>query len=207
MRMRILKTGLIAAMLLLATACGRTPEASSPTLNAWGYLTAPLPPVDLPIRDVPQQTPVWCWAAVSQQIILASRGPQGTPPQCALVAMANGAPPEACCDGPNPQCVRMGSIPQIQALIHRFGGRTSTAAPPTDPLTLYRALASGHAVVIGMVTGPNAGHVVVARGMSFVETPYGWEAMVHINDPMAYDTRPVPFHAIVGAWQAAIVID
>jgi hypothetical protein len=182
-------------------------QGDEPTVDANGYFSGPMPVVDLPIQDLQQQTPVWCWAAVSQQIILASRGPEQTPPQCALVAIANGASPEVCCSGQNPQCVRPGSLPQIQGLIQQFGGRWSRYAPPTDPMTLYRTLAGGHAVIIGVNAGGSSGHVVVARGMSFAQTPYGWEPLVHINDPMAYYTQPVPFRQFAGAWQAAIVID
>ena len=39
------------------------------------------PPVDIPIQNIHQETPVWCWAAVAQQIILGIRGPANTPPQ------------------------------------------------------------------------------------------------------------------------------
>jgi hypothetical protein len=203
------RRGLWIAALLLLASCDRPPaaRASGPVLNAGGYLSARLPPVDLPIRDLPQETPVWCWAAVSQQIILASRGPEATPPQCALVAVANGAPPQVCCSGPNPQCLRTGSLGQIRGLIRRFGGRASNYAPPTDPLTLYRTLAGGHAVVIALAAGPVGGHVVVARGMSFARTPWGWEPMVHINDPMASQTEVAPFRALARGWQAAIVVD
>jgi hypothetical protein len=199
------------AVLALA-ACGPLPGqgGQDPTAQAVvdqnGYFSQPLPTVDLPINDLPQETQVWCWAAVAQQIIMASRGPQGTPPQCALVAIANGAQPEFCCNSPNPQCVRTGSIPQIQGLIQQFGGRTSSYAPPTDPLTLYRTLAQGHAVVIGVKVG-GSGHVVVARGMSFVQTPYGWDPVVHINDPMAVYTQPVPYRRFAPVWEAAIVVN
>ena len=85
------------------------------------------PPITLPIQNIPQQTQVWCWAAVAQQIILASQGPANTPPQCALVAMANGANPSVCCsEARNPACVTAGSLQQIQYLIGRFGGQFST---------------------------------------------------------------------------------
>jgi hypothetical protein len=43
--------------------------------------------------------------------------------------------------------------------------------------------------------------------MSFARTPWGWEPMVHVNDPMAYYTQPVPFRRIAAVWQAAIVVD
>jgi hypothetical protein len=62
------------------------------------------PPVDIPVQNIPQETQVWCWAAVAQQIIMFSQGPKRTPPQCALVAIANNASPQACCSGYNPMC-------------------------------------------------------------------------------------------------------
>ncbi|MBT9447595.1 MAG: hypothetical protein IV086_18010 [Hyphomonadaceae bacterium] len=165
------------------------------------------PPVDLPIENLRQETEVWCWAAVSQQIIAASRGQQSTPAQCALVAMANGVEPGVCCNGYNQQCVRTGSLEQIQALIAQFGGRYSGFAEPTDPMTLYRTLAGGHAVILALQTGPQMNHVVVLRGMSFVQTQGGVEPVLHINDPMQVYTQPVPYRQLVQAWRKAIVIN
>jgi hypothetical protein len=164
------------------------------------------PPVNLPVQNIRQETSVWCWAAVAQQIVLASRGPQNTPPQCALVAIANGAPPQACCGGYNPACVRPGSIPQIQSLIAHFGGRYSAYAPPTDPLTLYRTLASGRAVILQVSTGQQVAHVVVVRGMAFQPTPFGVQPVLFINDPMSVFTQPVPFARIAPIWMSAIVV-
>ena len=163
-------------------------------------------PVDIPVQNIPQETQVWCWAAVAQQIIMFSQGPKRTPPQCALVAIANNASPQACCSGYNPMCVRTGSIPQIQGLIAHFGGRYSGIAPPADPMTLYRTLASGKLIILQVRTGMQSAHVVVLRGMSFMTTPYGVEPVLHINDPMAYFTQPVPFSNLVRIWMSAIVV-
>ncbi len=165
------------------------------------------PPVDIPIQNIPQETDVWCWVAVAQQIILASRGPSNTPAQCALVATANGATPAACCSEYNPLCVTTGSIPQIQNLIRHFGGRTSKYAPPTDPMTLYRTLARGHAVIVQLRTGQSSAHVVVVRGMSFFRGPKGVQPVLHVNDPMAIFTQPVLYAQIAPIWMSAIVID
>lgn len=177
-------------------------------LGARSVAAQPLPPpVDIPIQNIPQQTPVWCWAAVAQQIIAAVQGPLQTPAQCALVAMANGAPPGACCSYPNPACVITGSIPQIQGLIAQFGGHYSSYAPPTDPMTLYNTLAAGHPVILQIQSGPHSAHVIVVRGMSFVPTPYGTEAVLHVNDPMAIYTQPVPFSQIAPIWMSAIVVN
>lgn len=163
-------------------------------------------PVDLPISNIPQQTPVWCWAAVAQQIIAATVGPQRTPAQCALVAMAYGAHPAACCNG-NPQCLVTGSLPQIQFLIAQFGGRFSSLAPPADPMVLYQTLAGGRAIILLVSTGPATSHVVVLRGMSFIPGPNGYEAVLHVNDPMGYYTQPVLFRQLLGVWMGAIVVN
>ena len=165
------------------------------------------PPVDIPVRNIKQETQVWCWVAVAQQIIMYSRGPQRTPPQCALVAIANNAPPQVCCSGYNPMCVRTGSIQQIQLLIAHFGGRYAGVAPPTDPMTLYRTLASGKPIILQVRTGFQSAHVVVLRGMSFLPAPHGGiEPVLHINDPMAHFTQPVPFSNLIRVWVSAIVI-
>lgn len=167
----------------------------------------PPPPVNIPIQNIPQETNVWCWAAVAQQIILASRGAINTPPQCALVAIANGAPPVACCGGYNANCLVTGSIQQIQSLILHFGGHVSSYAPPTDPMTLYRTLANGHPVILQVASGPGSAHVVVVTGMSFIPTPFGIDPVLHINDPMAIFTQPVSYGNIVPIWMSAIIVN
>lgn len=171
------------------------------------YLPYPLAPVDLPILNIPQQTDIWCWAAVAQQIISATIGPSRTPNQCALVAAANNMHPQSCCGQGHPACYRAGSIPEIQQLIGYFGGRYSNYAMPAHPMTLYRTLAAGHAIILQLrPAGQTIGHVVVLRGMSSMPTPYGHLPVLHINDPMALYTQPVPFDQIQPIWQSAIVV-
>ena len=177
-------------------------SAPTPMRAQWGP-----PPVDLPIPNVTQQTLAWCWVAVAQQIIAATYGWEYTPPQCALVAMAYGAHPDVCCLSYNEDCLRGGTLEQIQYLIGEFGGRYSALAPPTSPDVLYETLASGRAVILQVASGQASFHAVVLRGMSWMETPYGLEPVLHINDPLDYYTRPVPFWRLVGIWEAAIVVD
>jgi hypothetical protein len=192
MRTRVVVLGLVAAL----AAPVRPDAAQFP------------PPVDLGIQNIPQQTQVWCWAAVAQQIIAAINGPQGTPPQCALVAQAYGAAPGVCCAGfGNPACVRTGSMPQVQQLIRAFGGRPSALAPPTDPMTLYRTLASRRAVILHIRSGVSSTHVVVLRGMAFLPNRFGGvEPVLYINDPMSYYTQPMPFAALLPLWIEALVV-
>ncbi len=163
------------------------------------------PPVDLGIQNIPQETAVWCWAAVAQQIIYRINGPAGTPPQCGLVAVAYNQLPAFCCQFPTP-CMTTGSLQQIQALIAHFGGRWSSIALPADPMTVYQALSSGRAIIMAVKTSPYSGHVVVIRGMEWSSTPQGDKPILYINDPMGFFTQPVPFLDIAQYWQAAIVV-
>ncbi len=165
------------------------------------------PPVDLGIQNLPQETQVWCWAAVAQQLIMHRRGSAGTPPQCALVAVANGAAPQVCCSGYNPACVRVGSLNQIQFLIAQYGGSYSQIAPPTDPMTLYHTLASGRPIIVHIASGYASSHVVVLRGMAWVPTAWGAQPVLYINDPMAYFTQPIPYQSLVPIWIDAIVVN
>lgn len=167
----------------------------------------PLPPVDLGIQNIPQQTEVWCWVAVAQQIIQSSRGPFQTPPQCALAAMAYGIHPSVYCSGMgNPACVRTGSLNQIQYLIGQFGGRFSALAPPTDPMTIYHTLRSGRAIIMAVRSSPFTNHVVVIRGMHWAPTPLGAQPVLLINDPIGFFSQSVPFANIARFWKVAIVV-
>lgn len=140
------------------------------------------PPVDLGIQNIPQDTLVWCWVAVAQQIVLASRGSNGTPPQCGLVAIASNAPPQYCCQMPAPG-MRTGHLQEIRALILHFGGRFSSIAPTADPMTVYQTLASRRAIIMAV------------------------QPVLYVNDPMGNFTQPVPFINILPYWQAAIVVN
>jgi len=162
-----------------------------------------LPPVDLGIPNIRQETQVWCWAAVAQQIINVSG--RKSPPQCALVAMANGQYPSACCPY-NPACIRPGSLVQIQQLIANWGKRYNEIQRPSDPYALYEQLRQRRPIVLAVRSTPYSGHVVVLRGMSWRATPYGVQAVLHINDPIGYLPARLPFERLAPYWYAAIVV-
>lgn len=157
--------------------------------------------IDLGVPPVAQQSGVWCWAAVAEQIIRWKQG--HSPPQCALVALAYGQGVAPCCGG-LPQCRVAGSLQQIQYLIGLFGGGASTLAPPTTPAVLHATLAVGRPIVMSVRASPYAGHVVVIRGMRC--GPAG--PVLLVNDPISWGplTQPVPFAALLPYWQAAIVV-
>jgi hypothetical protein len=157
------------------------------------------PPVDLGIRNIRQETDVWCWAAVAQQVIVKRRG--RSPPQCALVAMVHGRYPSYCCPHYE-RCAVPGSLAQIQTLIRNFGQRSSSLGPPTDAMTLYRTLRAGHPIILAVRNSPYSGHVVVLTGMTWV----AGEAVLHINDPLEVVPARLTWRALLPRWRAAIVV-
>lgn len=165
-------------------------------------------PIVWPIENILQETPVWCWAAVAQQIILYKVGPHNTPSQCAMVALAKGLHPQMCCPpGNNPQqCVTPGGIQQIQWLMAHFGMAYSQYAPPASPMHLYHALRQKKVIILQLATGQQTAHVVVLRGMTFQPSPMGPIPYLIINDPMSQFTAPVPFAQIAPIWMSAIVV-
>lgn len=160
-------------------------------------------PVDLGIRNIMQDTDVWCWAAVAQQVIVKRKGK--SPPQCALVAMVHGRYPSFCCPHYE-RCAVAGSLRQIQTLIRNFGQRTTTLSPPSDAMSLYRTLRAGRPIILAIRNSQFTGHVVVLTGMTWVEGASGPEALLHVNDPLRVIPSRLPFRALAPRWQAAIVV-
>ena len=174
------------------------------------YAFPPPPPVDIPIQNIPQQTEVWCWAAVAQQIIHFKNGPMNTPAQCAMVALSKNAPIPYCCSNFN-NCATTGSLTEIQALLSYFGGSFSSYSPPADPMSLYYTLAQNKPVIMQISTVPpgfpsGMNHVIVIRGMFFQTTPMGVIPILIVNDPMNQYTQPVPYAQLAPLWQSAIVV-
>jgi len=161
------------------------------------------PPVDLGIANIRQETDVWCWAAVAQQVIVKRKG--RSPPQCALVAMVHGRYPSHCCPHYD-RCAVPGSLSQIQKLIRNFGQRASSIAPPTDAMSLYRNLRAGNPIILAVRNSPYSGHVVVLTGMSWVQGARGPEAVLHVNDPLQVIPSRLAFRDLLPRWQAAIVV-
>lgn len=187
------------------------------SLTFCALLAAPLraqtpPPIDLGIQNIPQETQVWCWVAVVEQIVHWKTGspPPMTPHQCELVSYANGMPQPLCCQG-NPfyanQCLRTGHTQEIMGLIGATGAGVATFNPPADPMTLYNTLASGRPIILQLQQTPFQGHVVVLRGMSWVQTAFGVQPVLHINDPLSHFTQPVLFQDLLPLWSAAIVVN
>lgn len=194
--------------------CGLIHSAFSPAVAQTGFTQVQnyynLPPsYSLPIRNIVQQTPVWCWVAVAEQVINYVQGPYSTPPQCALVAIANNVPTSACCGSNgsiNRACIVPGPLTATRDLIQYFSGRPSYIAPPASPQVLYNTLRAGHPVVLELKPGPGTGHVVVLKGMSFRNTRNGPQALVYVNDPLLQLNGPMPYEQLMNMWSRAIVV-
>jgi hypothetical protein len=144
-----------------------------------------------------QSTQVWCWVAVAK-MVAEFYGRTSIPNQCAMLQIQYGAP---CCQQPQ-LCMRAGHISEVQALIQRFGGRTSAVSPPANGFALYQALARGPIV---MHTTQGSGHFIVATGMRIVATPYGPLGMVSISDPFNGQYE-IDFPSLAMQWTSAVVV-
>lgn len=166
------------------------------------------PPINLHVWTLSAEGPVWPWAMVARQIIAwKQKGVSSAPPQCALVAMAQGAPPTSCCGGVNPACNITGSMQQIQMLIASFGASSSLVAPPKHPMDLYAVLASGRPMILQITSGIDMSHAVVLQGMEWQETPSGPRALLYIGDPMNFFPAPVPYENIAPLWLMGIAVN
>jgi hypothetical protein len=190
----VLFAALVAALAFVALVPAARPAA------AQAYVP---PPVDLGIPNVAQETQVWCWAAVAEQVIRRQRG--HSPPQCALVAMVHGQFPSYCCPHYE-RCAVAGSLAQIQQLIRNFGHRYSAIQGPGDPMNLYRHLQAGRPIILAIRNAAFSGHVVVLTGMTWVVTERGLEAVLHINDPIHSFPPRMYFRDLAPRWAAAIVV-
>ena len=172
-------------------------------LGAGAVRAQVLPPVDLGIANIRQETDVWCWAAVAQQVIVKRKG--RSPPQCALVAMVHGRYPSFCCPHYD-RCSVPGSLKQIQTLIRNFGQRSTALSPPTDAMSLYRNLRAGHPIILAVRNSPYSGHVIVLTGMTWIQGARGPEAVLHVNDPLQVIPARLPWRDLLPRWSAAIVV-
>ena len=174
---------------------------------------APVPPgIDYNIPHLPQEEPLWCWAAAAQQAIgWVNRG--RAPTQCAVVALAHGIDVDACCSDKEGICAKTGEIPQIAKLIKHFGGDAVEISVPRDPKLIYNLLQQGKTLLIRL--RPDRGedaigirHMIVVRGMEWLRFPNGrLVATLLYNDPLGDDQRAVTFDEIEPFFEQALMVE
>ncbi|MFH1047796.1 MAG: papain-like cysteine protease family protein [Patescibacteria group bacterium] len=170
-------------------------------------------PVNLNVPLVRQETPVWCWLAVSEMII-RYRNLGMSMRQCEMLEIGYGLPGGTCCGDPM-RCQRTGyGMQEVQLVLAQFGGVVAMHTPPLNPIQLYGALQSGHPVIVQIRSGQTSSHVIVIRGMRFepqmMMTPYGpqmgVQPMLLVNDPLGFMPAEVPFEQLVRIWMDSLII-
>jgi len=175
--------------------------------------TVGLPPtIEYNIPHLPQEEPLWCWAAAAQQAIgWVNKG--YAPTQCAIVALAHGLNVEECCGDRDGICARTGEIPAIGKLISLFGGQAyELASVPRKPEQIHNIIKKGQTLLIRLRPAPHdeaAGirHMIVVRGIEWTTSPNtNLGANLLYNDPLGSGIRSVSFDTIVGFFEQALVV-
>jgi Papain-like cysteine protease AvrRpt2 len=159
----------------------------------------PLTAIDLKIPYFAQETPLWCWAAVSQMIIEHFKGPDGTPEQKEIVRMALGQPHDERWQAGIPKAAVVPNDDHFIALIVKvLSRRASEWYPPCAAEEIYANLYFGNPVILHLRVGADSSHVVVVAGIRPAATG-GFEVL--LNDPAPNIPGPfwTPFEAIAPA--------
>ncbi len=200
--------------LQITTAAAKTDPFSISTSSAGKpyYESSTPPAIEYHIPHIPQEEPLWCWAAAAQQAIgWVNKG--RAPAQCAIVALAHGMDVQACCADREGICARTGEIPAIAKLVKKFGGEArELAIVPRDPKTVYDILARGETLLIRLRPAPHdeavgIRHMIVVRGVEWLRLPNNQlQATLLYNDPLGAGERAVNFDEIEGFFEQALVI-
>jgi len=176
------------------------------------YMGSTPPAIEYRIPHIPQEEPLWCWAAAAQQAIgWVNNG--RAPSQCAIVALAHGLDVQECCADRKGICARTGEIPAIEKLVERFGGQAEELATvPRDPQVIYDLLRGGDTLLIRLRPAPHdeavgIRHMIMVRGIEWLRLPNNQlQATLLYNDPLGEGERAVNFDEIEGFFEQALVI-
>ncbi len=176
------------------------------------YLGSTPPAVEYHIPHIPQEEPLWCWAAAAQQAIgWVNNG--RAPAQCAIVALAHGLDVRKCCADREGICARTGEIPAIARLVNRFGGQAmELSTVPRDPKKIYEMLRNGDTLLIRLRPAPHdeavgIRHMIVVRGIEWLRMPNNQlQATLLYNDPLGEGERAVNFDEIEGFFEQALLV-
>lgn len=132
-----------------------------------------LPPsMTLAVPAIPQQTQVWCWAAVSEMLLRYANAPRM---QCEIVGTwvrTN------CCDAQIAQAYCLHGAPSLQVIQQTLLGFGNIRTQLTGPMSfeqIKQTIASGRPI-IAAYSNSFSGHVVVIHG-------YDERGNIHIIDP------------------------
>lgn len=166
---------LLAFALVVLAACSEgdfsptEPTGGGPQGGTQTVLSVPL---------VLQQTPVWCWAAVSEMVFRYYR--TGFE-QCQILSAWYRAP---CCGAASQFCQTTASIEVIRETLGGFGIRSIHFPGPISFQAVQSEINAGRPIIVAY-RGSSAGHVVVIHG-------YDARGNVYIRDPL-FGSFVVPY--------------
>ena len=164
--------------------------------STWSFSQVP---VFVPVQNISQQNPGWCWAAVSEQIIKWKK--HRSPKQCELVSEFKKEVNDDCCATPS-ICNKPGSLQQVQGLLNQFGITYSDMLPLPNARSLYSILEDNHVVVVFVQSSSVVGHCIVIMG---IESGNDWTT-VYVNDPTGTYEQAMPMTKLLSLWSVAIAI-
>ena len=166
------------------------------------------------VDQVQQDTPMWCWLAVTDMVVSHFSGTHRA--QCEMLDEVGGFSAGRCCKDPY-SCLFPASPRFIQVSLWRFGRvRSHEAGRALSPQELRAALQGGMPVIAQVrMACTTLAHVVVITGIRTESedhwTPAGHvvqrRSFVTVNDPLAAAPATVPYDALRTIWFGTLVID
>jgi hypothetical protein len=160
------------------------------------------------VPNVVQETPNWCWAAVTQQVLLYTTG-RKPPRQCVIAAAGLGRNVGRCCDDYT-ACDATLNMQGVQELLNRMGGGPAWGEALLDAEAVYEELRRGRIIIAGLWDTDVDGHVVVIRGLEWepwlLSPLLGDRAILRVNDPSGFFADMVPYSRLAKYWRASMIV-
>jgi hypothetical protein len=144
--------------------------------------------IDLAIPRIVQETPVWCWAAVTQMVVTHFGQATAVPSQREIVRMALGHARDARWQNGIPEeAIVPNDAHFIRLMVRLLSRRASDWFPACSAEELYANLYFGNVVILHLRISETMGHVVVVAGARPADG--GYEILVNDPEPRV----PAPF--------------
>jgi hypothetical protein len=151
----------------------------------------------LNIPDIEQKSPVWCWAAVSKQIIHGLK--DASPKQCKIVSDILD---KDCCED-DTGCQETGTIDDIQLILNRYTGRYTQTTGPLGFNQIKELIYDRKPILMSISLTEEDSHIVVIRGF---EEKNG-KKYLYINDPLRIFNQKESYHKVFDRWNIGLIFD
>jgi len=196
---RTLFASVLALALVGEVAHAQAPGGGYPSYGASPVAAAPAShTVVLDVPHIPQDTDVWCWAAVSEMVITYLSGT--SPDQCRILEIGFGLHGQCC--GNEWACRTTGSFDQMAINVRYFAGGNTIGDGRMDERSVMGTLGSNMPIIAGLQSNPSMGHVVVIRG--FRTSNLGLE--LYVNDPLMQNPFWMTYAQFATHWQQSLIV-